>query len=152
VTLTVNNAAPTLSMVQVTSPIAQGGVATLTGMIADFDGGGLTLVVNWGDGSPAQTFTYGAAAVSSFHETHTYLKPGTLPISLTLTDSDNAQTTGSTQVTVNPATQTQMLTDKLFAKILDRDANGGDVALWTGALSSGLPAGQAAQAFVESPE
>jgi hypothetical protein len=83
--VTVNHAPPTLSNVQITSPVTQGGAATLSGTLGD-GGNPLLLVVNWGDGSAPQTFAYGAGT-TSFSETHTYLKAGALPVALTLTAS-----------------------------------------------------------------
>jgi hypothetical protein len=109
------------------------------------------LVVNWGAGSAPQTFTY-AAGTTSFSSTHVYLKPGTLPVLLTLRDSDNGQVTAGATILVNPASPSQLLTDKLYAKVLGRDPSDAEVAQWTGPLSAGLPVGQAAQGFVQSPE
>ncbi len=107
--VTVNNVPPTLSNVTVTSPINENDVATLTGNITDpgvLDN--FTLVVDWGDGSAAQTYTF-AAGATSFNVTHQYLdNPGPHPssggdfaIDLTLTDKDGGTATGSTAVTVN---------------------------------------------------
>src|SRR5262249_10959060 len=59
VSVTVNNVAPTLSNVGITSPVNQASPATLTGSIADpGTQDPVTLVVNWGDGSAPQTFHY----------------------------------------------------------------------------------------------
>jgi len=102
---TVNNAAPTLSNVAATSPINENGVATLTGNLGDPGAQDtFTLVVNWGDGSGAQTYTY-SAGTAAFSVTHQYLNnnAGGAPysIGLTLTDNDGAQTTAAASVTVN---------------------------------------------------
>ena len=106
--ITVNNVAPTLSNVAVTSPVNENGTATLTGNITD--PGTLdtfTLAVNWGDGSGPQTVSL-AAGASSFSVNHTYLDDNptatasdTNTISLTLTDDDTGSDTKSTSVTVN---------------------------------------------------
>ncbi len=97
--LTVLNVAPTLTNLSATSPIDEDGTSTLAGDLGDPGIDDLTLDVNWGDGSPVQTFNY-PAGTTSFSETHQYLDDnptGTLSdeylISLTLTDSDGAQAT-----------------------------------------------------------
>jgi hypothetical protein len=105
--VTVNNVAPTLSGVSATA-IDEGGTTTLSGTITD--PGTLdtfTLTVDWGDGSPAETFTYGAGA-TSFSVTHAYPddNPTVTPsddyaVSLTLTDDDTGTTTAGTTVTVS---------------------------------------------------
>src|SRR5262249_46971545 len=90
VSVTVNNVAPTLSNVGITSPVNQASPATLTGSIADpGTQDPVTLVVNWGDGSAPQTFHY-VAGTTTFSETHTYLRPGAYPVGLTLGDNDQS--------------------------------------------------------------
>jgi hypothetical protein len=86
--ITVVNVAPSLSNLAITSPINEGGTATLTGNMSDpgtLDS--LTLTVDWGDGSAAQNFSY-AAGTTSFSVTHQYLDNGTFTPSVTLTDKD----------------------------------------------------------------
>jgi hypothetical protein len=107
VVLTHLNTPPTLANVAVTSPINEGSTATLTGNIVDADPLDThTLVVNWGDGSPAQTFTFGAGALP-FSLSHRYLdnppgQPnGSFPIALQVTDSNGGQGTASTAIQVN---------------------------------------------------
>jgi len=98
---TVNNVAPTLIGVTASSPIDEGAVTTLSGMIAD--PGSLdrfTLQVNWGDGSALQTFAY-AQGTSAFSETHRYKNDGSFSIDLALADDDSGTTTASTGVAVN---------------------------------------------------
>src|SRR5262249_26088484 len=92
--LTVRNVAPTVSNVQVTSPINENDVATLSGTITDpgtLDS--FTLKVYWGDGS-VDNLTLPAGA-TTFTASHRYLDDnpsGTpsdqYPIGLTLTDDD----------------------------------------------------------------
>ena len=102
-----NNLAPTLSNVAVTSPINENGSATLTGNIADVGTqDSFTLTVNWGDGHTSD-FTY-PAGTTAFTETHQYLDDDpsgtpsdTYAIGLTLTDDDTGSTTASTSITVN---------------------------------------------------
>jgi len=67
-----SNSAPLLSNVSVSPTVNEGGVATITGDIADSDSNdGFTLTVNWGDGSTPQVFTY-SAGTHHFSETHVY--------------------------------------------------------------------------------
>jgi large repetitive protein len=70
-TLVVRNVVPQLADLAV-SPNTEGGVATLSGSI--IDPGTLdahTVTVNWGDGSPDETFTLPAGTLS-FSRTHSY--------------------------------------------------------------------------------
>ena len=68
----VTNSAPLLDNVAVSTTVNEGGVATLTGDIADSDSNdGFTLTVNWGDGTAPQVFTY-QAGTHHFSETHVY--------------------------------------------------------------------------------
>jgi parallel beta-helix repeat protein len=106
-TVSVANVAATLSGVSLTPAIKENGVATLSGGIVDpGTGDTFTLVVNWGDGSPAETFTY-PAGTTTFSETHQYLddKPSVTTsdaytVSLTLSDDDSGTATASKTVTV----------------------------------------------------
>ena len=105
--VTVNNVAPTLSDVAITSPINENDFATLTGDI--FDRGQLdtfTLDVDWGDGN-SDTYAY-PAGTTSFSETHQYLDDNptdtasdTYAINLTLTDDDTLSDSASTTVQVD---------------------------------------------------
>ena len=71
-TITVNNVAPQVSGVAITTPIFENGTATLTGTITDpGTQDTFTLVVNWGEGAP-QTYNL-AAGATSFSVTHQYL-------------------------------------------------------------------------------
>ncbi len=105
--VTVNNVAPVLVLNAVTS-VNENGLATLSGTITDpGTQDTFTLVVNWGDGSAPQTFTY-PAGTTTFSETHTYLDDNptgtssdSYTISATLTDDDTGSDTESTSVTVN---------------------------------------------------
>lgn len=64
-------ALPVLSNAAVT-PVSEGSYATLSGNLANPNpGDSFMLTVNWGDGSPAQTFNY-AAGTTSFAEMHRY--------------------------------------------------------------------------------
>jgi hypothetical protein len=88
--------------------VDENGTNTLSGTITDpgtLDTFGLQ--VDWGDGSPVESFSY-AAGTTSFTETHQYLDDdpsGTASdpytIGLTLTDDDTGEGTGSTTVTVS---------------------------------------------------
>lgn len=108
--ITVNNVAPTVTA-SITPSINEGEVATLTGTITDPGvADSFTLTVNWGDGSPAETFSY-AAGTTTFSETHTYLDDpagsnNTYSIAITVTDKD-----GSTSISESPLTLTTVQGD-----------------------------------------
>ena len=99
---------PVLSNVAVTTPLEEGGTATLSGNIADANAGDtFTLTVNWGDGSPAQVFNY-PTGTTVFNENHQYLDDdpsGTdsdnYTINLTLADNNGGSDTDSAIVAVN---------------------------------------------------
>jgi len=107
-TVTVDNVPPQLANVAVTSPIDENDVATLTGSITD--PGTLdtfTVTVDWGDGSPVDTFSY-AAGTTTFSETHQYLDDdpsGTSSdncnIAVTVNDDDLGADSDGVLVTVN---------------------------------------------------
>jgi hypothetical protein len=107
-TVTVNNVAPTLTHVMVTSPIDENGTATLTGTITDpGTRDTFRLGINWHDGTTLQTVDLPAGS-TSFSVTHQYLDDDPtdtpsddIPIDLTLTDDDKGEATATTTVTVN---------------------------------------------------
>ena len=100
---------PVLSNVAVATPINENDTATLSGNIFDANASDVfTLTVDWGDGSPAQSFNY-PAGTSSFSQTHQYLDDNptatsadNYTISLTLSDG-SGNDTDSVVVTVNNA-------------------------------------------------
>src|SRR5262249_62048882 len=103
---TVNNVAPKLDNVTVTSPVKATEDATLEGFIVDpGTQDTFTLVVDWGDGSDPETFSY-PAGTTDFSKTHAYHRvPGGpellhYTISLTLTDDDTGTTSTTVPVTV----------------------------------------------------
>jgi hypothetical protein len=72
----------------VTSPIPEGGLATVSGTITDPDASdSLRLTANWGDGTPAETYTFppgsGGQRVSVSHR---YRQEGNYTIALSWTD------------------------------------------------------------------
>ena len=98
--ITVRNPVPKLSNVSITSQVAQGSAATLTGTINGPAGQPFTLVVNWGDGTSPQTFNL-PAGTTTFSEPHTYLAPATDTIGVTVGDNEYSNnllygSTGST--------------------------------------------------------
>lgn len=100
------NSPPTLNNVAATSPIDENDSTTLTGDIDDLDEDGMSLVVDWGDGS-VMTYTY-SSGTTAFTETHQYLDddPTATPtdmynITLVLSDGNGGVATGATAVTVN---------------------------------------------------
>ena len=83
---------PVLGSVAISSPINEGGTATLTGRLAEVAGSGaMQLVVNWGPGQASNTYVF-AVGTTSFSVTHAYLDnpaaPATsFPIALTLSNA-----------------------------------------------------------------
>jgi hypothetical protein len=108
ITVIVENTPPTLSNVAIDPlSIDENDTATLTGDMSDQGQTGFTLEVDWGDGTPLETFTY-IAGTTSFTETHQYLDDnptGTTSdlntIEVTLKDDDGGSDTVTTTITVN---------------------------------------------------
>jgi VCBS repeat-containing protein len=108
-TLTVNNVAPTLSNVTLSSPINENDYATLSGNITDPGvADTFTLTVNWGDGSSPEVFSY-LAGTTSFNEQHQYLDDNptgtssdTYSVSVALVDDDGGAATASTSISLVP--------------------------------------------------
>jgi hypothetical protein len=101
--LRVNNVAPLLSNVAITSPIFPNETVILTGNMSDIGTqDSFTLMVDWGDGTSVATFNYGAGA-SSFNVSHQYQVADTnATVNLTLRDDDMATTTTNATITIKP--------------------------------------------------
>lgn len=101
------NSAPVLSNVAVSSPINEGGQATLSGEITDANGSdSFVLTIAWGDGQ-SQTLNY-PAGTNSFEVTHVYSDdpPAGSPtddyvINYSINDHRFGTDSGSKSVTVN---------------------------------------------------
>ncbi|MBI3870272.1 MAG: hypothetical protein HY299_17240 [Verrucomicrobia bacterium] len=107
VVLTRVNTAPSLTSITATPFVNEGGAVSVNGVISDPDAGdSFSLLVNWGDGSPEQSFQF-APGTFSFHVDHTYLddKPGASPsdsfeISYALNDNSGPGSFGQLNVVV----------------------------------------------------
>src|SRR5262249_36140940 len=90
--------------VSITPSIMEDGQATLSGTIADpGPQNTFTLVVDWGDGSSPQTFSFTAtnSTTTPFSITHTFTANGTLSVGLTVTDKDGGQGTAVASINVD---------------------------------------------------
>jgi hypothetical protein len=83
-----NNTAAAFKDRTVTSPVGEGGLATVSGTITDPDAQNpFTLVVDWGDGTPAQTYTFPAGSGGRrVSVSHRYRDEGTYAIALSWHD------------------------------------------------------------------
>ena len=101
-TVSVANVAPSLGDLSATA-INENDSSTLTGSITDPDTlDTFTLLVDWGDGTTAESFSY-PAGTSGFSETHQYVDDDgddSYTISVTVTDDDEDSDAGSVDVTV----------------------------------------------------
>ena len=101
------NSTPVLNNVVVSSPINEGGTATLTGQISDANAGdSFVLTIAWGDGQ-SQTLNY-PAGTTSFEVTHAYAddpaagaSTDDYVIAYSINDHRFGTASGSTSVTVN---------------------------------------------------
>jgi RHS repeat-associated protein len=101
-----NSNGATMSNVNVTTPINENGVATLTGNINNAGADTLTLVVNWSDGIAPSTLNF-AFTASAFSVTHRYLDnvpsgpSSTLTVHLSLSDQHANVSSLNRSVVVN---------------------------------------------------
>jgi PKD domain-containing protein/Big-like domain-containing protein len=64
-----------------------------------------TAALDYGDGSPQETYAYGAGASGNITESHGYSAPGTYTVTYTVTDDDGGVGTATTTVTVETPAQ-----------------------------------------------
>jgi len=97
--VTISNTPPMIRNDVLTPDINEGQKATLSGNLVDPDPGDeLSLIVNWGDGSPVQTYHPGLA---SFAFQHRYVDNGTYNVNFTWIDNHGASNTRTRQVVVH---------------------------------------------------
>ncbi|HEX4645887.1 MAG TPA: DUF4214 domain-containing protein, partial [Verrucomicrobiae bacterium] len=123
--LVVSNLPPVLSALAITSPIMEGKSAILSGKLPSEDNGDTaTLLVDWGDGSPPQTFAPGAT--NFFSLTHQYLNPNrAYSVSVGAYESNDPGTnyqTLSVQVLSPPSTVTSISLPKGLTHIVGQGA------------------------------
>jgi autotransporter-associated beta strand protein len=86
---------------QVTTPITEGGIATLTGTIVDTDPQGtFILQVKWGDGTPTQTFTFPPSASRTVSLPHQYVQNGQYTVHVQWQDSNGPAKSDDLALTV----------------------------------------------------
>ena len=106
----IRNVAPTIENLQIVTPVDEGNKSTVSGVLVDPSiGDVLSLEIDWGDGTPVDTYT-GLAPATSFSYEHVYeddgLTPGGSPshdydVSVTVSDNAEGSTPYSLQVQVD---------------------------------------------------
>jgi Tol biopolymer transport system component len=101
--VTVNNAAPTLSGISLNpSTVFAGSPISVSGTVNDVGAqDSHAIVINWGDGSPNTTLALAPSGLTAFSATHTYANSGSYNISITASDDDTGSITNVVGVTVN---------------------------------------------------
>jgi hypothetical protein len=96
----------------------------LLALVGTFSNGGtgntFTLVVDWNDGSPKQTFALPAGA-TAFAPTHVYARPGTYTVNLSVADASGGGFTATQPVkvtAVTKATSEQLYVQRLAVDLL----------------------------------
>ncbi|APZ93269.1 PKD domain-containing protein [Fuerstiella marisgermanici] len=164
-TIEVSNVAPSIAGLAITSPIDENDTATLTGEIVDpGTADSFTLTVDWGDGSPVETFAY-TAGTTSFSETHQYLDDGPNPggvgtheytVSVTATDDDGGMSgspvpfgPADSEFRVNTTTvdSQQIWTGSGGGRAIATDAAGNFVVVWSSGNQDGSSTGIFAQRY-----
>jgi hypothetical protein len=132
----------------VTSAIPEGSQATLSGTITDPDAGdSFTLVVNWGDATPAQTYTFPPGSNGlRVNVTHLYRDEGNYTIALSWTDPTGPANQATLPVTVTeivPVVQAGGAVTMKVGSVLDRTGSFTDPAAdtWTATVDYGDGAG-----------
>ena len=121
----------------ITSPIDEGGVATLTGRITTIlPDDVFSLEVNWGDGGPTETFDFPPEASRDVALQHRYLEDGTYSVGLLWKDQRGAFNTDSLTVTVRKPPN-QRFVDQLFVDLLGRSAEPVALEAFAGLLDRG---------------
>lgn len=168
--VTVNNVLPQLADAVITTPISEGGTATLTGTIIDpGTGDSHELVVVWGDGT-TDTYLYGAGA-TSFRETHRYgnnqPQDAPLTVQLALTDDDAPDEPATAELSIVVRNMPPVAVDDVYVHIgggdlvvdaelgvLANDSDPGDDLVTVheyGTPSAGTLVGNADGSFVYTP-
>ena len=97
------NAAPVATVTNVPTGVLAGSNASVTFGATDPSAAdtaaGFTYLIDWGDGTPAQSVTAGTSTAIG----HTYATAGTFTIAVTATDKDGATSSATSAITVNPA-------------------------------------------------
>lgn len=145
-TMTVANAAPTITSLSGPSSAAEGDSAAFTGAATDVAADTITYTWDYGDGSTGS----GASA------SHAYADNGTYTVTLTATDDGGASSSSTTTITitnVNPAIDSLTLSDgdegtELLVSAIAADAGTADVLTYTwdygdGTTGTGNPASHA---------
>jgi hypothetical protein len=100
--VTVNNVNPTIALGGTGSATAGQAYTLNLGAVTDPGTDTPTsYVIDWGDGTPAQTVAAGTASV-----THTYAAAGNFAVGVSVVDEDGSFSAGSQAVVVNPASAT----------------------------------------------
>lgn len=101
-----------------------GAVLQLTGTVADQEDNILSLIINWGDGTPPLSLTPNGKLVS-LAQTHAYALSGTFPLKLIAKDARNLSSEFATNVTVSLFPAAGLLGEYLFAgNAQDSSGNG----------------------------
>src|SRR5207244_1139634 len=90
--------------------------------------GAYAVVVNWGDGTPAETFNF-AAGTSVFSASHKYLDDNptmtssdVYPVSVSLTDSFGGTAASNTNITINNVPPSNVMAAPRSASINENDS------------------------------
>jgi uncharacterized repeat protein (TIGR01451 family) len=99
-TATINNVAPTLTSLNLQSPVNIGSSTGLSGNINDSGTqDSFQISINWGDGSGVQTINRPAGSVN-FSTNHTYADAGVYSVQVTVQDSDGGSNSYNLSATV----------------------------------------------------
>ncbi|MCU0963072.1 MAG: FG-GAP-like repeat-containing protein, partial [Pirellulaceae bacterium] len=131
--VSVDNVAPVLNNLTVTSTLNEGETATLSGVIADLGtNDSFTLTVDWGDGSLAETTAF-EVGTTTFSLSHPYPDEGLYSVSVALQDDDAGLDQPATGLTVTVKNVPPSLTNVTLTPVI----NEGDAATLSGEITLG---------------
>jgi hypothetical protein len=157
------NNAPAFANRTVTASAAAGDPVSVSGTIAEADPEDeFFLDVNWGDGSPVETFHFPAGSngqpVTVTHRYEPRNRAGSpsndYPIVLVWRDPHGAGNTDvlSTTITNTPLTSTERFVNALYHELLQRDAEDTGLAAWSGAIDAGTTRADVVRQIEDSAE
>jgi hypothetical protein len=145
----VSGTPPAAADLALTSPVAAGQTATLTGRLVSSDAGGtLSLTVDWGDGSAPDHATPGTAP---FALSHRYAAPGRFTARAVWADAAGQSNSQDLPVTVT-GSASQRFVAQAYRDLLGREADPAGLAALSAFLDQGGGRAQAAGVITANPE
>jgi VCBS repeat-containing protein len=129
--------------------IQQGNTYSGQGSVSDLGGDVTVVTVDYGDGTGVQPLTLNG---NSFALSHRYTQAGTFMVNIAAQDSHGGFSNGTLTVTVQAAGDETLFIRRLYADLLQRDADAGGLSYWMQQLQQGASRSQVAEGIWRSDE